>query len=176
MKNITIQKAAPNNLDLIETIYNESIDWLNSQNIHQWQRGVYPTRSSAEEALQDNCLYCCFIDESLVATFIINEFQPPQYQTLKWKYNYDRAMVLHTLVVRPSEAGQGIGRAIVEYVIEQAQNNHYRCIRLDAFPDNRAAIHLYLTFGFEYVGKVFFDIKEPTYEWYDCYEKLLADE
>jgi ribosomal protein S18 acetylase RimI-like enzyme len=171
-----IKKAILDNLDLVETIYHDSIDWLDSQNIHQWQKDIYPTRDTAEKALKKDCLYCCFVDERMVGTFIINEIQPPQYQTLNWKYNHGRAMVLHTLVVKPCEAGQGIGRSVLKYVIDQAQQNEYACIRLDAFPDNRIAIRLYLSFGFEYVGKVFFDIKEPSYEWYDCYEKKIAEE
>ena len=172
MQNLVIEKAVSDNLDEIEAIYYESIDWLNGQNIHQWQKGVYPTRPTAQAALDSNCLYCCFINAKMVGTFIINESQPPQYQTLNWKYS-GPAMVLHTLVIRPFNTGKGIGRAIVEYVIEQAWKNNYRCIRLDVFPDNRAAAQLYLSFGFEYVGKVFFDIKEPSYEWYDCYELKL---
>lgn len=174
MESMTIQKATGNDLDFVENIYNESIDWLTNQNIHQWQRGVYPTRSAALEAFRDDCLYCCFIDERMVATFIINEMQPPQYQTLNWKYNQGRAMVLHTLVVRPCEAGQGIGKAIVKYVIKQARQHGYACIRLDVFPENQVAVRLYQAFGFEYVGKVFFDIKESSYEWYDCYEKKIS--
>lgn len=52
-------------------------------------------------------------------------------------------------------------------------NNCYETVRLDVFPDNKAAVGLYLYFGFEYVGKLFFDIKESGYEWYDCYEKRI---
>ena len=174
MESLTIRKATASDLDFVENIYNESIDWLINQNIHQWQRGVYPTRDTALEAFRDDCLYCCFIHDRMVATFIINESQPSQYQTLNWKYNQGQPLVLHTLVVRPGEAGQGIGRAIVEYVIVQAKQNGHSCIRLDAFPDNQAAIRLYQAFGFEYVGKVFFDIKVPSYEWYDCYEKKIS--
>jgi ribosomal protein S18 acetylase RimI-like enzyme len=175
VKKIIIQKAVLSNLDSIETIYNESIDWLNSQGIHQWKRGVYPTRDSAQEALKEDCLYCCFVDERLAGSFIINESQPSQYEALLWRYNNGKVLVLHTLVVRPYEAGKGTGRAIVEYIIDYAEKHHYTCIRLDVFPDNQSAVNLYNSFGFEFVGKVFFDIKEPSYEWYDCYEKLIAD-
>lgn len=160
-------------MDIIETMYNESIDWLNSQNIHQWKKDVYPTRNSANEALKEGSLYCCYVDERIAGTFIINEFQPTQYEALKWKYKNGKALIIHTLVVNPNEAGKGIGRAIVEYIFEYAKEQSYNCIRLDVFPDNNAAVKLYLSFGFEYVGKVFFEIKEPNYEWYDCYEKLI---
>lgn len=176
MKDIFIQKAVNDNLDLIETIYNESIDWLESQDIHQWKRNVYPTRNSAQEALVEECLYCCFIDEKLAGTFIINEFQLLQYEALNWKYNNGKILVLHTLVIRPCEAGKGIGRTVMEYIIEYAKKNGYTSIRLDVFPNNQAAVNLYRFFGFEYAGKVFFDMKEPSYEWYDCYEKLINED
>jgi ribosomal protein S18 acetylase RimI-like enzyme len=173
MNNIHMKKAEIGDLDIIETMYNDSIEWLDSQNIHQWNKEVYPTRNSANRALEEGSLYCCYFDERIVGTFIINEDQPTQYEALKWKYTSGKALVIHTLVVSPKEAGKGIGRAIVEYIFEYAMEQNYTCIRLDVFPDNKAAVKLYLAFGFEYVGKVFFETKEPGHEWYDCYEKLI---
>lgn len=43
MENIIIKKACKSEIDDIEAIYNESIDWLNNLGIHQWKKGVYPT-------------------------------------------------------------------------------------------------------------------------------------
>jgi RimJ/RimL family protein N-acetyltransferase len=64
---------------------------------------------------------------------------------------------------------------IMEYIIKFAEENGYNAIRLDVFPGNQAAVSLYLKFGFEFVGKVFFDIKDPGYEWYDCYERRISN-
>ncbi len=173
MNNILIQKAGKNDIDSIEALYNGSIDWLNSQGINQWKRGVYPTRRSAVEGFEEGSLYCCSIDGKLCGTFIINENQPPQYEKLDWRYEGGKVLVLHTLVIKPGETGKGLGKTIMEFILDHARENGYKAIRLDAFPDNKAAERLYLRFGFEFAGKVFFHIKEPGYEWYDCYERLI---
>lgn len=173
MQKITIRKAEADELDRIEEMYNESIDWLRAQGLNQWKRGVYPTRSSAQKALEESSLYCCFADDRPAGTMILNEEQPPQYRTLQWKYNPSKVLVLHTLVIRPAETGRGVARALVEYTLKYARTNGYGSIRLDAYPLNKAAIGLYQSFGFEYAGDVFFEYKEPSYEWYSCYEKLL---
>lgn len=170
---IQIKKAGINNIDDIEILYNESIDWLDSQGIHQWKKDVYPTRKSALDALKDNCIYYCTLNGNLTGTFIINENQPQQYSTLNWKYKDGKTMVLHTLVIKPNNTGKGIGKTIMEFVLDFARENAYETVRLDVFPDNKTAAALYSSFGFEFVGKIFFDIKEPGYEWYDCYEKKI---
>ena len=103
---------------------------------------------------------------------MINEKQPEQYAALDWKYD-GKVLALHTFVVKPVETGKGTGKAMMRYVEGYARQNAYDAIRLDAFPDNTAAIALYKGFGFEFVGKVFFSMKEPGYEWYDCYEKSM---
>jgi RimJ/RimL family protein N-acetyltransferase len=173
LSNILIQKASNNDIDKIEILYNESIDWLNKQRIHQWKKDVYPTRKSALLAIHENNLYCCIVNGNISGTFIINDNQARQYKDLNWRYKSEKILVLHTLVIKPNETGRGLGKNIMKFIVDFARINGYEAIRLDVFPDNKAAVGLYLYFGFEYVGKVFFDIKESGYEWYDCYEKLI---
>lgn len=103
MGNILIQKACKNEIDSIEVLYNESIDWLNSQGIHQWKKEVYPTRKSALDAIQEDTLYCCIVNGNLSGTFIINENQVEQYKTLNWQYKTGKILVLYTLVIKPKD-------------------------------------------------------------------------
>ncbi len=173
VNNLMIHKAHSNDIDSIEVLYNESIEWLDSQGIHQWKKGVYPVRETAINALRDGNLYCCKVNCNILGTFIINEDQAPQYKILNWRYG-GKVLVVHTLVIRPTATGQGLGKTLMKFIISYAQTNGYEAIRLDAFPDNKAAAGLYASFGFEYVGKVFFEYKEPGFELYDCYEKFIS--
>ena len=168
---LIIKKSVKEDIKYIEQIYEESIAWLNQKGIHQWKTGVYPTPQTALNAFMEGSLYSCFACDTLAGTFVINEKQLPHYAALGWKYTGGKVLVLHTLAVKPDQTGKGIGKAIVQYVEGYARQNAYDAIRLDAFPDNTAAIVLYKGFGFEYVGKILFEIKEPGYEWFDCYEK-----
>ena len=173
MSKFIVKKACENDIDEIEALYNAAIDWLNNQGIFQWKKGIYPTRESALAAVNENSLFCCLVDGNTHGTFILNDKQAPEYTYLNWRYNREKILVLHTLVVKSNMTGRGYGKAIMEFVLNFAHDNKYDAIRLDVFPDNEAAVRLYLNFGFEYVGRVFFEMKEPGHEWYDCYEKLI---
>lgn len=171
---IKILRATPDDVAKVAAIYTEAIDWLDSQGIHQWRHTVYPTIETAQTAFAENSLFVVFDDDFLVATLILNERQDEQYKALSWQDQTGRPLVLHTLIVRPSATGRGFARQIMAFVQEYALAGSFTSIRLDAFPDNSAATRLYLSSGFQFVGKVYFASKEPGYEWYDCYEKLLS--
>lgn len=172
--NMIMRKAKPNDLDAIVNLYHETIDYLNEQGIKQWNKHVYPTRQSALDAQRSGSLYCCLMGDNFVGTFIMNEEQATQYNDLKWKYSKSKILVLHTLITKPSESGRGVAKSMMKFIMTYAQDNEYESIRLDVFPDNKTAVALYHLFGFEFVGKVYFDFKEAGYEWYDCYEKLIS--
>src|SRR4051812_36150942 len=52
------------------------------------------------------------------------------------------------LYVRPDARGTGVGRALVQRVIDEARSIGYRAMRLDTLPSMTAAAAMYRTFGF----------------------------
>jgi GNAT superfamily N-acetyltransferase len=52
------------------------------------------------------------------------------------------------LFVRLSRHGGGIGRRLIERLIDEAKTMGYRTMVLDTLPHMRAAQHLYAGFGF----------------------------
>jgi ribosomal-protein-alanine N-acetyltransferase len=57
------------------------------------------------------------------------------------------------VIVRPSERGQGFGRALVKTLIDHARARDLRLVLLEVRRSNLAARRLYTSFGFEEVGE-----------------------
>lgn len=63
----------------------------------------------------------------------------------------DEVMTPHALAVDPDNQGQGIGKIVVESIIELAKAEHKKAIRLDVLGACSSAEHLYRKCGFNFV-------------------------
>lgn len=119
-------KATSGHIDAIAAIYGRIIDAQEQGRLTVgWQRGVYPTRQTALDALGRGDLFVCVDGGQVAAAAIINRIQVPVYAEVGWLYHAepDEVMVLHTLVVDPLMAGRGYGTAFVAYYESYAKNN-----------------------------------------------------
>ena len=73
---------------------------------------------------------------------------------MDWKYSAepDQILVLHLLCVRPSKAGRGTGRKMVQFVLDEAKRTGCLAVRLDTGAQNLPAAELYRKMGFELAG------------------------
>ena len=67
-------------------------------------------------------------------------------------YERDGLARLGMLVLRPEHRGAGLGRRLVELVLERARSAGYERIELVTSPELQAATHLYREAGFRPVG------------------------
>ena len=150
-------KAEEKHIDAIEGIYSRIIDAQEQGRLTVgWQRGVYPTRQTALDALKRGDLFVCVDGGQVVAAAIINRIQVPVYAEVGWLYpaEPDEVMVLHTLVVDPLRAGRGYGTAFVAYYESYAKNNGCPVLRMDTNEKNAAARRLYARLGYREAGIV----------------------
>ena len=72
-----------------------------------WIRGIYPTRATAEGALERGELFVLEDKGRVVGAGIINQDQAEAYAQGRWVHELppDRVCVLHTLVVSPAASG-----------------------------------------------------------------------
>ncbi len=85
-----------------------------------------------------------------------------------WVYELERELVGYTIMstemdvgeahvlnlcVRPESQGAGIGRQLLEHLLEEVRHSGCHLILLEARPSNPAAIHLYRSTGFEQIGR-----------------------
>ncbi len=152
-----IRKALESDIDSIEAIY-ERIHDVEEQGLSTvgWIRGVYPTRSTAEEALARGDLFVMVDNDKVVAVAVINQIQVSEYANATWKHDAtnEEVMVLHGLAVDPLEKGRGLGRAFVAFYEDYAKQNGCSALRMDTNVKNSRARKLYQSLGYEEVGVV----------------------
>lgn len=150
-------KATSEHIDAIAAIYGRIIDAQEQGRLTVgWQRGVYPTRQTALDALKREDLFVCIDGSKTVAAAIINKTQVPAYEDVSWVYaaGPDEVMVLHTLVVDPLCSGRGYGTAFVAYYESYAKNNGCPVLRMDTNEKNAAARRMYARLGYREAGIV----------------------
>ncbi len=152
-----IHKALESDIDSIEAIY-ERVHDAEEQGLSTvgWIRGVYPTRSTAEEALARGDLFVMVDNDKVVAVAVINQIQVPEYVDATWKHDAtnEEVMVLHGLAVDPLEKGRGLGRAFVAFYEDYAKQLGCLALRMDTNVKNSRARKLYQSLGYEEVGVV----------------------
>ena len=152
-----IRKALPADIPAVARIYNEihteeeagraSIGWI---------RSIYPTRKTAETALENGDLYVMEEEGRIVAAGRLNQRQEDSYAEAKWEYDAAEAevMVLHTLVVSPREENRGWGKAFVRFYEDFARKHGCKYLRIDTNEKNCRARRFYKNMGYKEVGIV----------------------
>lgn len=151
--NVKVLKAKLEDLDTIERIYNSIHD---SKQSTGWVKGVYPTRESAKNAIENDEMYVMLDNEKVVGVAVINNKQVKEYINAKWKYvvSDDEIMVIHGLAVDMSLKNMGYGTKFIKFYEEYAKMNNCKALRMDTNVINKNARRLYEKLGFEEVGIV----------------------
>lgn len=97
---IIFRKAVATDIGTIENIYNE-VPQAEEKGIISvgWERGVYPVRSTAEEALKREDLFVLECNGDISGAGMINKIQVDVYLEAPWEYDAEGEdiCVLHTL-------------------------------------------------------------------------------
>lgn len=124
---IDIRPATADDLPRIEQIYDatHTAEETGAASVG-WARGVYPTRATAQAALDDGALFVLTDGGALVAAGRIDR----------------------TLVVDPTIAGHGYGTQFVRFYARRARALGCTVLRIDTNAKNAAARRLYARLGF----------------------------
>lgn len=146
-----IRKASEEDIMAVEAIYDHlhTLEEAGTLSIG-WIRNIYPTRRTAEEALEKGELFVLEDGGKVTAAARINQEQVPEYADAAWDYlcSPDEVMVLHTLVVDPQVSGRGYGTAFVNFYEEYALHCGCPYLRMDTNEKNTAARRLYARLGY----------------------------
>ena len=152
-----ISKAGKEHINEIADIYEAVHDMEEAGRCTiGWIRKIYPTRATAEAALDRGDLFVQLENGNVVGAAIINQLQPDGYDKGKWTVAApaERIMVLHTLVIDPSYMHHGLGRAFVAYYEKYALDCGCSFLRMDTNARNVRARQMYSRLGYTEVDIV----------------------
>lgn len=151
---MNIRRGTVSDLSDVAGIYEEIHDVEEAgEAIIGWVRGVYPTRTTAEAALQRGDLFV-LEDEGIVrGAALINQLQIEPYLGAPWRYGGE-VCVLHTLVISPKACGQGYGRAFIRFYENYAAEHGWPELRMDTNERNLRARRLYAGLGYREIAVV----------------------
>ena len=152
-----IRKATEKDIKAIAAIYEDIHTEEEAGNLTiGWERGVYPTESTAADSIAKGDMFVCERDGQVVAAAKLNKEQVDVYYSAPWKYpaEDDEIMVIHTLVVSPSVQSSGIGKEFVEFYEKYALENDCPYLRMDTNERNQRARGFYKKIGYKEIGIV----------------------
>ena len=128
-----IRLANPSDLDAIAEIYEEILAAEDARPVSytNWQRGKYPTRDTAEAALEAGTLWVGEEDGAVYGCVNLNGEQLPEYDAIPWSVpaQPSEVGVIHTLVIRPSWSGRGKAREFVAFCEEELRRQGKKAVR-----------------------------------------------
>ena len=173
-----IRKGAAADIPQIAAIYDRIHTREEAgQSVVGWVRDIYPTRATAQAALDAGELFVLEHGGAVAAAARINQIQVPEYANARWQHPQapaEQVMVLHTLVVDPLQGGRGLGTAFVRFYEEYAREKGCPYLRMDTNEKNRSARALYARLGYQEVGIVDCCFNGISGVRLVCLEKTLA--
>lgn len=161
-----IRKAAPDDLEQIDLCFAELLEHERTHiKYTSWQKGVYPTKSTAEQSIAQGNLYVYDDGSGICGVIIAGKNQPPKFGGILWQVQAQpgEVLVINLLCVRPSKARRGIGKSLVMFAAEMAKSEGLRAVRLDTGAQNTPAKSFYEAMGFKCAGSnrnfLFYELK-----------------
>lgn len=150
-----IRQATYDDIDAVSKIYDE-IHANEEQGLSTvgWIKGVYPTEETARNAIACGELFVEVQNGAVVGAAIINQKQVDAYEKGNWIYpaKDNEVMVLHTLVISPSQAEKGYGKKFIEFYEQYALSKGCHYLRIDTNARNSKARAMYEKLGFSERG------------------------
>lgn len=173
---ITIRLGTEKDTDALERFYDSVNDYLEATtNYPGWQKGVYPVRQDAVNGINEGGLYVATQNDEIVGSIILNNKPAEAYRGVAWQAQLEdsQVLVVHTFAVSPKYMQYGIGRKLLDFACQHAENTKMKALRLDVYEKNLPAMRLYEKCGYRYIHTVSLGLEEAGLDWFKLYEKLI---
>ena len=160
---LKIEKGKLSELETLFQIYLNGKNDLEQNGIYQWTNS-YPTISILKNDVNKGVLYTLKNNNEIIGAINISEEQELEYQSVNWKFNATKILVIHRLVINPRHQKQGYAKLLMDFAEKFAIKNNYSSIRLDAYSQNRRVIEFYKKRNYIIRGEVYFPYRnDPFY-------------
>ena len=146
-------RARQDDLPELVALFQAATRQMDAQGIFQWD-ALYPDEGILSEDVARGNMTCGMIADRIAVAFMLDFCEDSDYESADWRYCERDIVVLHRLSVHPDFQGQGVARQTMDYLENEVRARGRRTIRLDAFSQNPAALHLYESRGYQKAGEI----------------------
>ena len=82
-----------------------------------------------------------------------------EYKDVKWLTEDSKNLYIHRLAVDPNFKKKGVGKSLMDFSEEYAQENGFKSVRLDTFSQNKRNNKFYKSRQYVQLSDVFFQCK-----------------
>ncbi|WP_339924844.1 GNAT family N-acetyltransferase [uncultured Cyclobacterium sp.] len=164
MTDITFRQIEIKDLSLVLNLLKEAAEKINRMQINHWQYWKNPPREKVlwiEEGIINREFF--FVDDrdknNIGMVRMLNEDLP------YWGKQQDKAIYVHSLIVKEAYNGKGIGQRVLEEIGLKAKNEDCQYLRLDSDSKNPKLCKYYENLGFKKVGII--DLPLSRYNLYE---------
>ena len=147
-----IRLAGMGDLPAVLEFYEELIDaQTGAKDSPRWTKGVYPSEEDLRKHIAGERMFLGFRAGELSAAMALTRNDLEGYDAVPWRVEAapEEVFFLHLLAVHPRHARRGLGREMVSFAMEQARSRGAKALRLDVIRENRPAVELYTSMGFQ---------------------------
>lgn len=169
-----IQLATQKNLPEIMEVIEDGRAFLKRQGLPQWQNGYGPSEAQMAEDIANQFCFIAILKGKIVAVASLIRGVDPVYSEITGAWSYEDEIgyiAIHRVAVSRDFTKQGIARQFLTALIKVAQEQGYKDIRIDTYPDNKPMIKTIEALGFFYCGQVHFPIPAGVR---NAYQLVLA--
>ena len=145
--------AEPRDLPELMALFRAATRQMDAQGILQWD-DIYPDEATIRADIVRGQMRVGTRSGKIAVAFMLELCSEGDYEPADWRYHEPDFVVLHRLCVHPDFQGQGVAKEAMDFLEDAMLSSGIRTIRLDAFSQNPAALHLYESRGYEKAGEI----------------------
>jgi ribosomal protein S18 acetylase RimI-like enzyme len=148
---LTLRKAGPADLGAALALLAEAAEWLYQRGVRQWPRGGFGAER-IEPLIEEGVLYLVGDGAAKVAVIAVDGHADPEF----WSPADDphAALYVHKLAVSRTQAGRGVGDALLDWAGLAARAAGRRWLRLDCAKGNPGLQNYYRARSFTHLRTV----------------------